>query len=302
MRFPNLNDPLMKAIKAVNSISGNSLTEEDLKRQRAAMDRAGALAASTIDAQVESFSVGRIKCEKVTPDYAFNPRFVILYAHGGGYVCGGLGYARILAAKMAIATGFEVVSFAYRLAPEHPYPAPLEDALAVWGYLRNEGYGADHILLAGDSAGGNLSLCLTQKLIADGGEIPAELLLFSPWTDMTATSPSYKENEKNDPVLTMKYITGVRDVFIPEDADPEDPIYSPLFGDFKDFPPVLVQVGQNEVLLDDSRSLAYRIENSGGSVTLDVEKEGWHVYQQMPIALATRAMKRLSAFVTRTIY
>ena len=93
-----------------------------------------------------------------------------------------------------------------------------------------------------------------------------------------------------------------RVVFIPQDADPGEAIYSPLYGDFKGFPPVLVQVGQNEVLLDDSRSLAYRIENAGGSVTLDVEKEGWHVYQQMPIALATRAMKRLSAFVTDTIY
>ena len=148
----------------------------------------------------------------------------------------------------------------------------------------------------------SLVLALMLHLRDRKREMPNSAFLLSPWTDMTASAPSYKEYEKVDPVLTIQYITGVRDVFIPEGADPGEAIYSPLYGDFKGFPPVLVQVGQNEVLLDDSRSLAYRIENAGGSVTLDVEKEGWHVYQQMPIALATRAMKRLSAFVTDTIY
>ena len=144
----NLNDPLMIAIKAVNSIGGKSLTEEDLKRQRSAMERAGKLAAPTSDVTVDEFKVKNIACEWVRPDFAHNPQYVILYAHGGGYTCGGLGYARILAAKLAVATGFSVVSFEYRLAPEHKYPAPLEDGMKIWNYLIDKGYGPDKVLLA----------------------------------------------------------------------------------------------------------------------------------------------------------
>ena len=148
----------MKALKAINTISGKSLTEADLKRQRAAMERAGKLAAPTGDVEIEEFSVGGIPCESIRPEYAHNPRYAILYAHGGGYICGGLSFARILASKLAIATGFTTISFAYRLAPENPYPAALEDAVSVWDHLINRGYEPDHILLAGDSAGGNLVL------------------------------------------------------------------------------------------------------------------------------------------------
>ena len=107
----NLNDPLMKAIKAVNSIGGKSLTEEDLKKQRSNMEMAGKLAAPTGGVTLESFTVKDIPCEWVRPDLAHNPQYIILYSHGGGYTCGGIAYARILAAKLAVSTGFSVVSF-----------------------------------------------------------------------------------------------------------------------------------------------------------------------------------------------
>ena len=298
----NLNDPLMIAIKAVNSIGGKSLTEEDLKRQRSAMERAGKLAAPTSDVTVDEFKVKNIACEWVRPDFAHNPQYVILYAHGGGYTCGGLGYARILAAKLAVATGFSVVSFEYRLAPEHKYPAPLEDGMKIWNYLMDKGYSSDKVLLAGDSAGGNLVLCMTMKLIKEELLSPKGLILFSPWTDMTATAKSYEKYKEKDPILTKEYIEGVRDAFIGEDADYADSKYSPLYGDFTSFPPTLIMVGRNELLLDDSVQLQKKIRNAGGEAIIDIEKDGWHVYQQMPLPIATRAMKRVADYVSNLIY
>ena len=298
----NLNDPLMIAIKAVNSIGGKSLTEEDLKRQRSAMERAGKLAAPTSDVTVDEFKVKNIACEWVRPDFAHNPQYVILYAHGGGYTCGGLGYARILAAKLAVATGFSVVSFEYRLAPEHKYPAPLEDGMKIWNYLMDKGYSPDKVLLAGDSAGGNLVLCMTMKLIKEELLSPKGLILFSPWTDMTATAKSYEKYKEKDPILTKEYIEGVRDAFIGEDADYADSKYSPLYGDFTSFPPTLIMVGRNELLLDDSVQLQKKIRNAGGEAIIDIEKDGWHVYQQMPLPIATRAMKRVADYVSNIIY
>ena len=298
----NLNDPLMIAIKAVNSIGGKSLTEEDLKRQRSAMERAGKLAAPTSDVTVDEFKVKNIACEWVRPDFAHNPQYVILYAHGGGYTCGGLGYARILAAKLAVATGFSVVSFEYRLAPEHKYPAPLEDGMKIWNYLMDKGYSPDKVLLAGDSAGGNLVLCMTMKLIREELLSPKGLILFSPWTDMTATAKSYEKYKEKDPILTKEYIEGVRDAFIGEDADYADSKYSPLYGDFTSFPPTLIMVGRNELLLDDSVQLQKKIRNAGGEAIIDIEKDGWHVYQQMPLPIATRAMKRVADYVSNIIY
>lgn len=298
----NLNDPLMIAIKAVNSIGGKSLTEEDLKRQRSAMERAGKLAAPTSDVTVDEFKVKNIACEWVRPDFAHNPQYVILYAHGGGYTCGGLGYARILAAKLAVATGFSVVSFEYRLAPEHKYPAPLEDGMKIWNYLMDKGYSSDKVLLAGDSAGGNLVLCMTMKLIKEELLSPKGLILFSPWTDMTATAKSYEKYKEKDPILTKEYIEGVRDAFIGENADYADSKYSPLYGDFTSFPPTLIMVGRNELLLDDSVQLQKKIKNAGGEAIIDIEKDGWHVYQQMPLPIATRAMKRVADYVSNIIY
>ena len=298
----NLSDPLMRAIKAVNSITGKSLTEEDLKKQRSSMELAGKLAAPTGGVTLDPFKVGQVPCEWVRPDLAHNPQYVIFYAHGGGYTCGGLAYARILAAKLATATGFSVVSFEYRLAPEHKYPAALEDGRQVYDFLIKKGYDAKHIIFAGDSAGGNLVVCLAQQLLLEGRDAARMLLLFSPWTDMTAKSKSYQQYDGKDPILSRNYVESVRDAVIGEEAEAADPIYSPLFGDFERFPVTLVQVGKTEILYEDSASLVKKINKAGGKAKLDVEKDGWHVYQQMPLPVANRAMKRLADFVSHEIY
>ena len=302
-----MKDPLMKALKAINSISGNSLTEANILRQRAAMERAGKLAAPTGDVEVHPFKVGDVQCERLVPEFAHNPQYAVLYAHGGGYLCGGLDFARILGAKLAIATGFTTFSFAYRLAPENTYPAALEDATAVWEHIR-EKYPADHILLAGDSAGGNLALCLAEKLLTEGNAslnseaAPKGILLFSPWTDMTSTAESYDTYKDLDPILTREYVSGAAKAYIAGKGAPWDPEFSPLFGELKGLPPVYIMAGRNEILLDDSIRLKDKINIAGGTAVLDIEENGWHVYQQMPIPIARRAMKRLSEFVSELIY
>ena len=145
-------------------------------------------------------------------------------------------------------------------------------------------------------------LCLTQRLLIEGNEPPRMLLLFSPWTDMTAKSKSYQQYDGKDPILTKNYVESVRDAVIGTDAEASDPIYSPLFGDFQHFPPTLVQVGKTEILYEDSASLVKKIHKAGGKAKLDVENDGWHVYQQMPLPVASRAMKRLADYVSEEIY
>ena len=297
-----LNDRLMKALKAVNSVGGNSLTDEDLNRQRKGMELAGRLAAPSEGIEVSEVNIAGLACEFVRPELAHNPGYVILYAHGGGYTCGGLSYARILAAKLAISTGFSTVSFAYRLAPENSFPAPVDDGMLVWEELRDRGYDAGRILLAGDSAGGNLVLCLAERLVGERGEIPAAIMLFSPWTDMTISADTYERYEEKDPILTRQYVTTVRDAYLKGQVRTADPKCSPLFGDFTDFPPTLIQVGRNEILLHDSTALYERMLEAGVPAVLDIEEDGWHVYQQMPLPMAGRAMKRLSRVISDMIY
>ena len=185
--------PMMKAIKAVHSVTSTGSTQpEDLERQRAAQELFGRLVTPNLLINTTPITVNNVSAEWVRMNQGHDRRHVVLYCHGGGYTCGQLGYARILASKLALATGFDVLSFEYRLAPEHPFPAAIEDAVAMWDYLMYMGYGARDVIVAGDSAGGNLALELALKLKEQGRAQPRGLVLFSPWTDMTASGKSYR--------------------------------------------------------------------------------------------------------------
>ena len=292
---------LVKTLKTVNFMSGKADSMAEIKRHRKQAELASRLATPKGNVERRRFRIGRIRCEEFKPAGKNEPDHVILYCHGGGYISGALDYAGNLAMKLALATGFTVYSFAYRLAPEHPYPAASEDADSVWDYITSKAADADHVLLAGDSAGGNMALCLTQRLIAEGRPAPRELLLFSPWTDMTGTAESYETNQDIDPILTKEFVMNSVRAYI-GDQDPADPAFSPLFGSFKDFPPVYIMAGRNGILLDDSVKLKDRIDQAGGTAVLDIEEKGWHVYQQMPVSIARKAMKRLAEHVKHEIY
>ena len=294
--------PMMKAIKAVHSVTSTGSTQpEDLERQRAAQELFARLVTPNLLINTTPITVNNVSAEWVRMNQGHDRRHVVLYCHGGGYTCGQLGYARILASKLALATGFDVLSFEYRLAPEHPFPAAIEDAVAMWDYLMYMGYGARDVIVAGDSAGGNLALELALKLKEQGRAQPRGLVLFSPWTDMTASGKSYRTCKTLDPMLTMEYIAAVREAYTGPDADWSRPCYSPLFADLRGLPPTLVQVGTNEILKSDSERLVEHLQKAGVYAQLEVYPECWHVFQQMPIRRAAVAMESAGRFVQRII-
>ncbi len=153
-----MNSPLVKSLKTVKSMAGSASTLAEIKRHRKQADLASRLATPKGNVDRRGFRVGKIRCEEFKPNRSYDPDYVILYCHGGGYISGGLDYSGNFAVKLAMATGFRVYSFAYRLAPEHPYPAALEDGNALWEYITENVAEAGHVLLTGDSAGGNIVL------------------------------------------------------------------------------------------------------------------------------------------------
>jgi acetyl esterase/lipase len=251
-----------------------------------------------IGMQWEPFDLEGMKAAWVRLEWGHDRHKVILYCHGGGYTSGNLGYSRPLASKLSQATGWETLCFEYRLAPEHPYPAAVEDALKAWDYLMYQGYGARDVTVAGDSAGGNLALVLLQRLKAAGRQLPGHLVLMSPWTDMTASGASYTQRAQLDPSITKEYIYAVRKAYAGKEPL-DSPMLSPLFGDFTGFPPTLVQVGSCELLYSDAEQLQKRMAQAGVFCRLEEWEEMWHVFQMYPIKRAGEAMDHIRAFLQR---
>ena len=200
---------------------------------------------------------------------------VVLYLHGGGYTCGSLDYAKGFAATLASECGVRVFCAAYRLAPENPYPAAVEDALTAFDYLLKKGYAPHQILLCGESAGGGLIYALCLRLRQEGMELPCGLIGISPWVDLIGSGKSYETNRDNDPSLTQELLEFYAKCYT---TDPADPLCSPVFGDLTGFPPSLLFAGGDEILLDDARALHEKLVQSGCRSTLHIAPERWHAY------------------------
>ena len=200
---------------------------------------------------------------------------VVLYLHGGGYTCGSLEYAKGFAATLASQCGVRVFCAAYRLAPENPYPAAVDDALEAYRYLLKKGYAPRQILLCGESAGGGLIYALCLRLRQESMTLPCGLIGISPWVDLTGSGQSYETNRDNDPSLTQELLEFYAKCYT---TDPTDPLCSPLFGDLAGFPPSLLFAGGDEILLDDARALQEKLVSCGCKSTLRVAPERWHAY------------------------
>ena len=200
---------------------------------------------------------------------------VVLYLHGGGYTCGSLEYAKGFSSVLAAECGVRVFCAAYRLAPEHRYPAAVEDALEAYQYLLKKGYAGHQILLCGESAGGGLIYALCLKLKELGLPLPCGLIGISPWTDLTGSGKSYEENREVDPSMSPELLQFYAKCYT---DDPANPLCSPLFGDLTGFPPSLLFVGGDEVMLDDTRMLHEKLVKSGCRSKLIVAPERWHAY------------------------
>ena len=290
-------DPFLRALRAVHTAATPEVMDvADLEKQRRGQELLGRLIAPMGGMSWEPFSLEGMNCAWVRPQRGHDRRRALLYCHGGGYTSGTLGYSRILASKLAHTTGYEVLSFDYRLAPEHPFPAAPDDAMKAWNYLMYRGYGARDVVVAGDSAGGNLALVLTQRLKAAGRRLPGALILLSPWMDMTASGRSYAERGEMDPILTLDYIRAVRQAYA-GDRDLSDPQLSPLFGDLAGYPPTLIQAGTNEILLSDAVRLRDRMIQAAVPCRLEVWTDMWHVFQMFPMAKAVEAMESIGRFL-----
>ena len=200
---------------------------------------------------------------------------VMLYLHGGGYTCGGMNYAVGCGSLLAQECGVNVFCPAYRLAPEHPFPAALEDALESYRYLLSKGYLPEQICLAGESAGGGLCYSLCLKLRELGEPLPGAIVAISPWTDLTASGPSYEENRARDVSLTEKQLRFFAQSY---GKDFHDPLVSPLFGNLTGMPPSALFVGGDEIMLSDARSLHEKLLESGCVSQLRICPGRWHGY------------------------
>ena len=293
--------PFMRLLKAVHSMGEpESFTPEDLEKQRRSQDALGNMAASMSGLVWEPFTLAGMDAAWMRLSREHRRRRVILYCHGGGYTSGGLGFSKVLASKLTRATGMDTLAFDYRLAPEHPYPAAVEDALTAWGHLESLGIAPGDIVLAGDSAGGNLALVLCLKLREAGRGLPGALLLMSPWTDMTASGESLRGRAGIDPVLTPEYMYAVREAYA-GGLDPSDCLLSPLFADFAGFPPALIQVGTHEILYSDAERLAERMLAAGADCRLEGWGNMWHDFQMYPSKTASNAIQNMAHFLLEVL-
>lgn len=221
---------------------------------------------------------------------------VIIYLHGGGYCCGNLDYAKGFASVLADKYKIRVFCAAYRLAPEYPYPAALDDALTVYDYIRRFGYQPKEIVFVGESAGGGLINALCLKLRDLKQPLPAGIISISPWTDLTMSGDSFTGKAEDDVALTQGQVQYYADIYT-QGADAADPYISPLFGDVTGFPPSLIFVGSDEILLDDSVRFCEKLNAAGVPCELSVGDGLWHVYPLYGVKESKIVYDRIHAFL-----
>jgi len=200
---------------------------------------------------------------------------VILYLHGGGWVLGWYQSHRVLSAHIGKASQSRVLAVNYRLAPENPFPAALEDCLAAYHWIVNENVAPDRIVIAGDSAGGNLTLAMLMVLRDAGDPLPAAAVCISPMTDLACTGETFHANR--DALLTAEFAASMARYYRGE-RDPCLPLISPHYGDMRGLPPLLIQAGEYEILLSDAQRIADKARSAGVHVTLTVWPKMWHVW------------------------
>lgn len=241
-------------------------------------------------------TLGGIRTEVITPRDGAG-QTVLFFVHGGGYVVCSPRTHRPLTSRLGLALKATTYVPHYRLAPEHAFPAGLEDMLQAWRGLLASGVNAQDVVMAGDSAGGGLALALTLALRDQNLPMPRRLLLISPWTDLTLSGESLTRNNDLDPMLSLAWIHAKTPLYLGKTA-PANPLVSPLFADLHGLPPTLVQVGSDEILLSDSERLAARADAAGWDLTLTVWEGLFHDFQMMGDVLpeADIAIADMAAF------
>ena len=281
----------LKRLKG-RAFSGESAQEERARINEAARRRIPLPRGITI----RSVTAGGVPAEWIEPA-GTDPDRAILYLHGGGYILGSPDTHRGVAARLAKASAARLLLLDYRLAPEHPFPAALDDALAAYHWMINEGILPPRIVIGGDSAGGGLTLATSACLRDSGEPLPAALFCISPWTDLTFSGESVRTRADADPLLgphgdpLENYYAG--------ENDPAQPLLSPLFADLRGFPPTVIHVGNDEILLSDSTRLKERMQDAGVEVSLVIWAGMWHVFPVFApfIPEAKKAIDQIAAHI-----
>jgi acetyl esterase/lipase len=319
----------MSEIDAIRALLTAKPRPVGWSERRARIDEIGATWPVAGDVKLEEVDLGAVNGEwSIVP--GSDAARVLLFFHGGGYCSGSIVSHRRMVTEAGRAAGMRALAIDYRLAPEHPYPAAHEDALKAWRFLRKQGIEARHIAVGGDSAGGNLTITLINRLRAAGEEQPACAWLASPWTDLTMSGASLEAKDhidplihkpyleelasayapppfhRKDPLIHKAYLEELADAYAPNGSKPfhrKDPLISPLFADLRGFPPTLIQVGSSETLLDD----AVRFARAAGLADVNVTLEVWpHMIHAWPmwnakLAEGREALARAGEFMKRWV-
>jgi len=247
------------------------------QEMRANFEELGTNTPIPADIRQEKVSAGGVPAEWISAPNASADR-AVLYLHGGGYVIGSINTHRDLMARISRASGFRVLGIDYRLAPEHPFPAAVEDAVVAYRWLLAQGLQASHIAVAGDSAGGGLTVATLVAIRDAKLATPGAGVCLSPWVDLEGIGESMTTKASVDPVVQKEGLIGMAAAYL-GGKDPRTPLAAPLYADLKGLPPLLIQVGEAETLLDDSNRLADRAKAAGVKVTLEPWQEMIHVWQ-----------------------
>ncbi len=250
---------------------------------------------------VEATNVNGLYAEWLRPKSAREGK-VLLYLHGGAYVIGNCATHRNMASHIAKAAGMAALVPEYRLAPEHRFPAGIEDCVGVYRFLLAEGFRPEDITIAGDSAGGGLTVATLLSLRHAGDPMPANAVLLSPFLDVTASGESMQTRSGQDPWFKQSDIEVVAGLYCNDESEVRNPLVSPVFAHVAGLPPTYIQVGDDEILLSDSTRFAAKLEEAGIEVELEVWPEMWHVFQlfvgKMPEA--RKAIRKIGDYLRRT--
>ena len=271
--------------------------DDPIEQQRADLEDGMARMPLAPGVSCREDSINDTPVEWVEPDGASGSR-TMMYLHGGGYALGSLSTIRPLATHLAHRLGARVVTVDYRLAPEHPYPAALDDCVAVYRELIGTGLTPSTLAIGGDSAGGGLAVATLVALRDLALPLPAAGICLSPWVDLTMAGSSLEINAPHDPLLQPRFLEALAAHYLAGES-PETPLASPVFADLRGLPPLLIQVSGAEILLDDARSLAAVAERSGVDVTLECWADVMHVWHVFAPGLpqATRAIQRVAEWL-----
>src|ERR1700720_693884 len=284
---------LAKVLEMIKSVPRDPTAS--VERMRGATEKVSEHVAR--DVKCEPVSAGGVPAEWIVPPNAASDR-VILYLHGGGYVMGSINTHRAMVARIARASQARALALDYRLAPEHPFPAAVEDATAAYRWLLAQGYKPGKIVIAGDSAGGGLTLAALLAIRDAGLPMPAGAVPISPWTDLEGTGESVRTRAARDVMVTQDNLAHSAKQYYGT-HDPKDPLVSPVHADFRGLPPMLIHVGDAEILLDDATRVAKSAKAAGVDVELEVWDDMphvWHVFAKI-LPEGQQAIDKIGKFV-----